>query len=416
MSTPKVMYELPHVRYLYVIKEVFYYGSISSAAAKAHISQPAATQSLARIEQLLNVQLFERQPKGMVPTEVGIIFERRLTRILEHLRRGDSLARKKTIRSTNGKITSSFHKHCSPVQFRALLAITKTGSFKQAARELNVSQPGIHRAMRDLALLAGFSLFAQTRGGIELAPATEVFVRQLRLAVSEFQQAIFEINEFLGQATTRINLGSLPLSRVSILPSAINKLLSDVGASVQVNCVDARYPTLLKDLRFGDLDFIIGALRFPKPAYDVEQEELFIDNLAVVVSPNHPLASCKDLTIEDTLAFPWVAPPRATPSGTYLFEKLRIHEMPKTPVCTVSSSLILLRGLLSRGEYVSITSKRQIEVEEQLGQLVQLPIDLPDSERAIGLTFRTGWRPTNVQEKFLDIIRKTAKMKSDKYI
>jgi hypothetical protein len=51
-----------------------------------------------------------------------------------------------------------------------------------------------------------------------------------------------------------------------------------------------------------------------------------------------------------------------------------------------------------------------------LGQLVQLPIDLPDSERAIGLTFRTGWRPTNVQEKFLDIIRKTAKMKSDKYI
>lgn len=407
------MHELPHIRYLYVVNEVYKHRRISSAASAAHLSQPAATQSLARIEDVLKVPLFYRRPKGMVPTEAGSIFERRLARILEHLRRGDSLARKKTSRGKDHKSLQTFHRHCSPVQVRSLLAISKTNSFNQAARELGVSQPGVHRAMRELASLSGLTLFDQTRSGVTLTPAAEAFVHQLRLAVSEFQQAVFEINEFLGRDTTRINIGSLPLSRASILPEAINELLSVAGTGVQINCIDARYNTLLHDLRLGEIDFIIGALRFPKPAHDVEQEELFVDELAIVASPNHPLAHRKSICLEDTLAFPWVAPPQETPSGTYLFEKLRIQEMPNTPICIVSSSLVLLRGLLASGFYVSIASKRQIEVDEQLGQLVKLPIALPESGRPIGLTFRTGWTPTPVQKRFLDILRTTTEEKHE---
>jgi DNA-binding transcriptional LysR family regulator len=403
------MQSLPHIRYLYVVREVFRHRRISAAAEVVHLSQPAATQSLARIEELLQVQLFERRPKGMFPTEAGAIFEQRLIRILEHLRRGDSMARKKAPRGKTEAAKKSFHKFCSPVQIRALLAIARTGNFSQAAHELSVSQPGVHRAVRELASLAGFSLFDQTRGGVVLTPAADVFVHQVRLAVSEFRQAIFEINEFLGRDVTRINLGSLPLSRSAILPAAIDELLGEVGAGVQVNCFDARYHALLRDLRFGELDFLIGALRMPSPANDVEQEELFIDHLAVVAGPDHPLAGRTGVTLEDTLKYPWIAPPREAPSGAYLFEKLRIQDLPDTPVRIVSSSLILLRGLMARGDYISIASKRQIEVEEQAGTLVQLPVDLPESGRPIGLTFRSGWTPTPIQKRFLDIVRQKAK-------
>lgn len=403
------MSDLPHIRYLYVVSEVFRHRRISAAAETVHLSQPAATQSLARVEELLQVKLFERRPKGMFPTEAGAIFEQRLERILQHLRRGDGLARKKAPRGKADPPKKSFHRFCSPVQIRAILAIARTGNFSQAANELGVSQPGVHRAVRELASLAGFDLFDQTRGGVVLSPAADVFVHQLRLAVSEFRQAVFEINEFLGRDVTRINLGSLPLSRTSILPAAINELLGVVGTGVQVNCVDARYHALLRDLRFGELDFLIGALRSPKPASDVEQEELFVDQLAVVASPNHPLAGRTKMTLEETLAYPWIAPPRETPSGSYLFERLRIQDRAETPVRIVSSSLVLLRGLLSRGDYVSVASKRQIEVEEQSGALVQLPIELPDSGRAIGLTFRTGWTPTPIQRRFLDILRTEAR-------
>lgn len=403
------MLELPHIRYLWLVREVYRHRRIGVAATKVHLSQPAATQSLARVEELLNVQLFERESRGMVPTQAGLIFEKRLIRILEHLQRGDKLARRKAARRSGDDPNKAFYRNCSPVQIRALLAVAKAGSFNQAAKDLGVSQPGVHRATRDLAAMSGITLFDQVRGGIVLTPAAESFVHQVRLALSELQQAVYEITEFMGRAVTRINVGSLPLSRVSILPTAIDELLREAGSGVQVNCVDARYPSLLRDLRFGDLDFLIGALRFPKPAADIEQEELFNDDLAIVTAVDHPLAQKKDVTIKDTTDYPWVALPKDTPTGKYLFDMLRIHEQAESPVRIVSSSLVLLRGLLACGDYVSIASTRQIAVEEQQGQLVRLPIALPESHRPIGLTFRKGWTPTSVQRRFLDIVREKSR-------
>ncbi|MGH1464468.1 MAG: LysR family transcriptional regulator [Cognatishimia sp.] len=397
--------ELPHIRYLLVVSEIYRLGRISLASKAVNLSQPAATQSLAKVEGLLGAQLFERRPNGMFPTEIGALFQKRLARILEHLRRGESLARKKATKSGGSQPRTAFHKLCSPVQIRSLLAVAKTGSFSQAAFDLGSSQPGVHRAVREMATLSGLTLFDQTRGGVILTAAAEIFAHQLRLAVSEFQQAVFEINELMGRDVTKIAVGSMPLSRTSILPAAIDAMMEEAGPSVQINCVDARYQALLKDLRFGELDFLLGALRFPKPANDVEQEELFVDHLAIVAAPSHPLASRKSITLQDTLEFPWIGAPKQTPSGTYLFERLKIQEMSDTPVRIVSSSLVLLRGLLSRGNYISIASKQQIAVEKQLGTLVELPIELPDSGRAIGFTFRSGWSPTPVQKRFLDIIR-----------
>ena len=398
--------ELPHIRYLGVVREVFRLRRIGAAAEVVHLSQPAATQAVARVEEILGVALFDRRPKGMYSTDAGAIFERRLLRILEHLRIGDSQARRKAARTHGRGANKPFYTYCTPVQLRALLAISRAGSFTQAAHDLGVKQPGIHRAARDLSALAGFDLFEQTRGGVVLTGAAETFAQQVRLAISEFRQAIYEINELTGRDVTSINIGSLPLSRTAILPAAIDELINKVGPTVQVNCVDARYDSLLRDLRFGELDVLIGALRFPPPAVEIEQEELFVDRLAIVAAPGHPLAGKSGVTLEDAIAFPWVAPPKTTPTGTYLFETLKIQDRPNTPVRTVSSSMVLLRGLLARGNYVSIASVRQIEVDEQMGTMVQLPIELPDSERAIGLTFRKDWSATPVQSRFLDIIRR----------
>ncbi|MDG1738961.1 MAG: LysR family transcriptional regulator [Paracoccaceae bacterium] len=398
--------ELPHIRYLFVVREVFRLRRIGAAADVVHLSQPAATQALSRIEALLGVTLFDRRPSGMYPTDAGNFFESRLQRILDHLQLGDRQARRKAGRKEGSGANKSFHSFCTPVQLRALLAIAKSGNFSQAANDLGVKQPGIHRASRDLSALAGFALFEQTRGGVVLTAAAEVFAHQVRLAASEFRQAIYEINELMGRDVTTVNVGSMPLSRTEILPAAIDMLLKTVGGNVQVHCVDARYDALLKDLRFGDLDFLLGALRYPLPANDVVQEELFVDKLALVVSPQHPLAKRERIELQETLEFPWIAPPKSSPSGAYLFETLRIQDLPNTPVRAVSSSLVLLRGLLARGNYISIASARQVEVDEQMGALVRLPINLPESGRAIGFTFRKGWRATPIQEEFLNIIRR----------
>ena len=175
---------------------------------------------------------------------------------------------------------------------------------------------------------------------------------------------------------------------------------------VQVRVVDGRYPELLRSLREGDIDCLIGALRDPPPADDITQEKLFDDPLAIVAHPRHPLAERRNLTVEDTLDYPWVAPPRETPAGQYLYDTLHIQDRDRTPVRVVSSSLIMLRGILGEGDYVSIVSRHQISVEERDGHITPLDITLSGSSRPIGLTYRSNWRPTETQAQYIDFLRK----------
>ena len=50
------------------------YGSISKAANFLHISQPAITKSIQKLEQELDMTLLYRTPKGVCLTENGKIF------------------------------------------------------------------------------------------------------------------------------------------------------------------------------------------------------------------------------------------------------------------------------------------------------------------------------------------------------
>lgn len=83
------------------------------------------------------------------------------------------------------------------------------------------------------------------------------------------------------QEIGKITIGSMPLARTSILPDVINRFMlshPDIGLDI----VDAPYSDLLFHLRNGDLDLLIGALRFPSPADDIIQEELISPPLAII--------------------------------------------------------------------------------------------------------------------------------------
>ena len=172
--------------------------------------------------------------------------------------------------------------------------------------------------------------------------------------------------------------------------------------------VDGPYAELLRGLRHGDLDVLIGALRDPLPSDDVIQEPLLDDTLAIVVGPHHPLAHKSNLSVADTMAYPWIAPPKATPTGTYLYHMLDVANADATPVRVVSSSLVLVRGLLSKGNYVTLISLQQTKVERAQGLIIPLNISLPESTRSIGLTYRTDWKPTPTQGHFFELLRQAA--------
>ncbi len=64
-------------RHLVLLVELGRHGSILHAAEAANLTQPAASKLLAELEHALGVQLFERLPRGVVPTWYGEVLIRR---------------------------------------------------------------------------------------------------------------------------------------------------------------------------------------------------------------------------------------------------------------------------------------------------------------------------------------------------
>ena len=391
----------PNIRHMRVFLEAARTGSVSLAAERCHLSQPAATQAITRLESDLGAPLLIRRRQQFSLTNCGAAFERRVAAALNHLHDGARAALRANGETSRRRPT--FDHSVTAAQLRNLIAIADTGSFTVAARKLGLSQPTVHRTARSLEAIAGVPLFTARPSGVTLTPSAQAIVLGTKLAQSEIRQGFEEISRELGTDTGTIVLGSLPLARTTIVPKAIHAMVSST-TGVQVRVIDGRYAELLRSLREGDLDCLIGALRYPPPAEDVEQKLLFRDALAIVAHPSHPLANKRDIDIEDTLAFPWIAPPRETPAGQYLFETLRLHERKKSPVRVVSSSMATLRGTLSEGTYVSIVSRHQISVDEKLGMIAALDIPLTGQTRDIGLTYRKEWRPTETQAKFIEYL------------
>ena len=74
---------------LRLIQEIAESGQLQIAAELVGMTQPAASRMLAETERQIGAAIFHRQPKGMIPTEVGLAILRRARAILREM---DSMA------------------------------------------------------------------------------------------------------------------------------------------------------------------------------------------------------------------------------------------------------------------------------------------------------------------------------------
>ena len=392
----------PNIRHMRVFVETARTGSVSTAAELCHLSQPAASQAVAGLETYFGTPLFISNRQRSALTTCGILVECRTSAAMKHLRDGA----KNALREASDKEAhrQTFELSVTASQLRNLIAIANAGSFTVAARTLGLSQPTIHRAARNLEAIAGTPFFTARASGVRLTAAADAFMRGAKLAQNEIRQAVEDISRENGVERGTFVLGSLPLARTAIVPKAIHAMVSNIEG-FQVRVVEGPYAELLRSLLEGDIDCLIGALRHPIPTDDIEQELLFQDALAIVAHPSHPLVDQPIVTLDDTVEFPWIAPPKETPAGQYLFDTLQIHKRAKSPVRVVSSSMAVLRGVLTEGPYVSIVSRHQINVDEALGTIAVIDVPLSGHVRDIGLTYRHDWVPTETQSLFIEYLR-----------
>lgn len=391
-----------NIRHLRIFLEVAKCKSISQASKQVFLSQPAITQAIAKLETVLDTTLFDRRSDGMYVTSTGQVFALRVSRAISILHTGikdiSRYSNNKTIKPTK------LLKLLTMTQLKALIAVTNADNFSVAAKNIGISQSSLHRAARDLESLLELVLFEKSSIGINSTKAAKILAKASKLAFTEIAQGQDEVNILHNRETSEIVIGSMPLARTSLLPKAIVEF-SKQYPDCNIKVIDGPYNDLLYHLCHGDIDFLLGALRFPVPTIEVSQETLFSPPVEIVANSQHPLFTHKRITPTDLLNYPWVVPLQQTPTRN-IFESLFTDAGLAPPKKLVeTSSQILMRSLLIDSDRLTLISTHQIELELKLGILKTIPYQIANSARPIGIACRTNWKPTKIQQAFLKLLR-----------
>jgi LysR family transcriptional regulator, regulator for genes of the gallate degradation pathway len=180
-----------------------------------------------------------------------------------------------------------------------------------------------------------------------------------------------------------------------------------------IRVVEAPYGELLKSLRQGDIDLVIGgALRDPAPTNDIVQEGLFDDEPVIVGSANHPLRRKKAVSTADLLRFPWIVPAADVPMRANWERMFRSRGVEPPEVRMECGSMLIARGLMLKGDWLTLMSRDQILLEITAGVLAE--IDAPGEilRRRIVLTRRHDWRPTPLQADLVDMAEELARRRA----
>lgn len=354
-------------------------GSVSGAATRLRITQPALSRSVTLAERALGRPLFRRGARGADPTPEWHLLAPRLHRVLGHL---EDCA---TELAATGVDAYALSHRVAARHLAAFMVVAETGAAPAAARRLGLSVSLVYRYLRMLEAAAGAPLLRRTETGAEPTPAGALVLRRARLLAAELRHADAALAEHLGEIRGRLAIGSMPLSRTYLLPQAIARLKRD-NPHVTVALVDGPYATLLDMLRHGDLDMLVGALRAPAPAADVTEHALFEEPLAIVARCGHPLLGRARPEIAELARWPWAVPREGTPMHAHFRALLARGGQAFPADVVVTSSLGAIRTLLMDSDRLAIVSRHQVQFEIATGVLGMLPLDLPGTERPIGYT------------------------------
>ncbi|TFF24864.1 LysR family transcriptional regulator [Jiella endophytica] len=197
-------------------------------------------------------------------------------------------------------------------QIEIVRAVMVSGSIAGAARLLNVSQPGISRAMKHIETSLGIRLFNREAGRYVPAPeAGAVFaqIQEVHQRVSNLQEAVGRLER--GKAV-ELRVGSVPSIAQSMMPPAI--------AAVRRRYADLRMNVEILKIEEAIDYILIGRGECVAMSYRLEHPSIRFDKLArghlVCITPkDHPLAERKSVSAREIVAHPLIGIEPTDPYG-----------------------------------------------------------------------------------------------------
>lgn len=288
---------------------------------------------------------------------------------------------------------------------RYLVALAECLNFTRAAERVHVTQSTLSHQIRKLEDEIGYALFDRGTKHVALTEAGETFLAFAANALHEVDLGLVALkgsNSLAGElrigATNTFNLGFIPQCVATFLARH-----PEAKVSVEELSADG----IRAKLNAGELD--LGIAYRPAEPSDLWFEPLHNEEMVLVLSPKHPLASRKRLRMVELDRQRLVLLPHAFATRVMLDECFRSAGA-EPVVCTEMNTIAPMLDLVARTQLGAIVSINA--VPSRLGLCV-VPLTNPTPVRIPGILRRRETKHTKQMRSFSAIVRKLALTRDD---
>jgi DNA-binding transcriptional LysR family regulator len=280
---------------------------------------------------------------------------------------------------------------------RIFLSVAHERSFSRAAAKVHRTQPAVSQAVRRLEVELGEQLFDRSSKNGRLTEAGKMLQnygqRLVRLA-EETESAVRELRDL---QRGRVLIGANEAAVHTLLPLIVRFRHRCPEIVIDVRRVPARQ--IAVEVQQGSLDF--GALTFRPSESGLLEVPVGTDELVLLVPPSHPLASRRQVAMEDVAREPVVAHNDPSPARERVLRLFEEHRVPLRMVISLPSLDGIKRAVeLKVG--VALLPRRCAITEIASGQLVAVQVNGVSRKRQVSLVCRKAHR-SHAADAFLEV-------------
>lgn len=283
---------------------------------------------------------------------------------------------------------------------RYFSALVETQTFTAAAEKVHISQSTLSHQIRQLEDELGKPLFLRVGKRALLTEAGQLFQGFADRALREVAQG-----RALLRNPTQEQLGHLRIAvgatfSVKFIPDCLN-IFMERFSHVRTSVKELSADEITAQVRSGDID--LGVSWQPEDLSDLVFEPLHVEEMVLVVSPNHPIAKKRRITMAELSQLPLVL------TSAHFFTRRMLDECFKQcgvepNVVAEIDSIAAAHALLLKRQLATILSRHAIPEHTDL-KIV--PIENPTPTRTPGILWRPADKPPFVLA-FAAIVREVA--------
>lgn len=255
-------------------------------------------------------------------------------------------------------------------------AVARHGSIRKAAEQLFIASSALNRRILELEAELGTPLFERLPRGVKLTAAGEIFFHYVRGALAGLEAACLQIDDLRGLVRGRIRMAATETVSVDLLPRAIAEFqIQHPGVRFELTVAPSQSATaaLLRD----EVDLIFAL----NPPITAELSVIWTlpQPTCALVSPSHPLARRKRVSLSDCLAYP-IALPSEGMGGRTLLDQILVRCAAVVDPVLVSNSLEAMKGLTRNSRAVCFQLLMGTRRDTALGELIAIPLTDPEAD------------------------------------